>query len=83
VLHFILVVKGKEGLGAGVRRISELEGRPTLAQELLLRPVWVGSKWCQEAAVKILDFSDKRAKSYAYFTEGISSFRKAQHGSDS
>jgi hypothetical protein len=47
--------------------------------------VWVGSKWCQEAAVKILDFSDKRAKSYACFTEGISSyvFRKAQHGSDS
>jgi hypothetical protein len=42
-------------------------------------------KWCQEAAVKISDFSDKRAKSYACFTEGISSyvFQKAQYGSDS
>jgi hypothetical protein len=40
-------------------------------------------KWCQEAAKKISDFSDKRAKSYACFTEGISSyvFRKAQYGS--
>jgi hypothetical protein len=49
------------------------------------KPVWVSSKWCQEVAVKILDFSDKRAKSYACFTEGISSyvFREAQHGSDS
>jgi hypothetical protein len=45
----------------------------------------VGSKWCQEAAVKISNFSDKRAKSYACFTEGISSyvFRKAQHDSGS
>ena len=44
--------------------------------------VWVGSKWCQEAAVKILDFFDKPAKSYICFTEGISSyvFQKAQHG---
>jgi len=34
------------------------------------------------AAVKISDFSDKRAKSCASFTEGISSyvFQKAQHG---
>jgi len=28
------------------------------------------------SAVKILDFFDKRAKSYAYSTEGIPSFRK-------
>jgi hypothetical protein len=37
------------------------------------------TKWCQEAAQKISDFSDKRAKSYACFTESISSyvFRKA------
>jgi hypothetical protein len=49
------------------------------------KPVWVGSKWCQEAAIKISDFSDKRAKNYVYFTEGISSygFWKAQHGSNS
>jgi hypothetical protein len=47
--------------------------------------VWVGSKLCQEATIKILDFSDKRAKSYACFTEGISSYvsRKAQYGSGS
>jgi len=34
-----------------------------------------------KAAVKNSDFSDKRAKSYACFTEGISSyiFQKAQH----
>jgi len=40
---------------------------------------------CQEAAVKISDFVDKRAKSYACFTEDISSyvFRKAQHGGSS
>jgi hypothetical protein len=45
--------------------------------------VWVDPNWCQEAAVKILDFSDKRAKSYACFTEGISSyvFRKTQYDS--
>jgi hypothetical protein len=36
VLHFIFIVKGKEGLGVGVSRIPELEGRPTLARELLL-----------------------------------------------
>jgi hypothetical protein len=47
------------------------------------KPVWVGLKWCQEAAQKISDFSDKRAKSYACFTECISSyvFQKAQYGS--
>jgi hypothetical protein len=47
--------------------------------------VWVNSKWCQEAAVKISDFSDKRAKSYACSTDGISSyvFREAQHSNDS
>jgi hypothetical protein len=38
VLHFILVIKGKEGLGVGVRCIPELEGRLTLAWELLLCP---------------------------------------------
>jgi hypothetical protein len=38
VLHFILVIKGEEGLGVGVRRIPELEGRSTPAWELLLRP---------------------------------------------
>jgi hypothetical protein len=37
VLHFILIVEGEEGLSAGVRRIPELEGRSTLARELLLR----------------------------------------------
>jgi hypothetical protein len=49
------------------------------------KPVWVGLKWCQEGAQKISDFSDKRAKSYACFTEGISSyvFRKAQYISSS
>ena len=47
-----------------------------------LHQVWVGSKWCQETAVKISDFSDKRTKSYACFTKGILSyiFQKAQHG---
>jgi hypothetical protein len=35
VLHFVLVVEGKEGLDAGVRRVPKLEGRPTLAWELL------------------------------------------------
>ena len=39
-----------------------------------LRRVWVESKWRQEATVKILDFYDKRAKSYACFTEGMSSY---------
>jgi hypothetical protein len=37
VLHFILVVEGEEGLSARVRRVPELEGRSTLARELLLR----------------------------------------------
>jgi hypothetical protein len=37
VLHFVLVVEGEEGLGARVRHVPELEGRPTLAWELLLR----------------------------------------------
>ena len=36
------------------------------------RWVWVGSKWCRDAPQKISDFSDKRAKSYACFTEGMS-----------
>ena len=46
--------------------------------------VWVGSKRCQETPQKISDFSDKRAKSYACFSEGTSSygFRKAQHEND-
>jgi hypothetical protein len=38
VLHFVLVIEGKEGLGARVRRVPELERRPTLARELLLHP---------------------------------------------
>ena len=37
-----------------------------------LKVVWVGPKRCQEPAQKISDFSDKRARSYAYLTEGIS-----------
>ena len=51
---------------------------------ILMRPNRVRSKWCQESAIKISDFSDKRAKSYANFTKGVSSyvFRKAQHGDD-
>jgi hypothetical protein len=36
VLYFIFIVKGEEGLGVGVSRIPELEGRPTLAWPLLL-----------------------------------------------
>jgi hypothetical protein len=36
VLHFIFIIEGKEGLGVGVSRIPELEGRLTLAWELLL-----------------------------------------------
>ena len=57
---------------------------------ILMKPnkvkrVWVGPKWCQEAAEKHSDFSDKRAKSYACFTEGISRyvFWEAQHGGGS
>jgi hypothetical protein len=38
VLHFVLVIKGEEGLVARVRHVLELEGRPTLARELLLHP---------------------------------------------
>jgi hypothetical protein len=38
VLHFIFVVEGEEGLDARVRRVPELEARPTPARELLLRP---------------------------------------------
>ena len=47
--------------------------------------VWVGSKWCQEVAEKISDFLDKRVKSYACFTKGISRyvFWEAQHGGGS
>jgi hypothetical protein len=37
VLHFVLVVEGEEGLGARVRCVPKLEGRPTSAWELLLR----------------------------------------------
>jgi hypothetical protein len=29
VLHFVFIVEGEEGLGIGVSRIPELEGRPT------------------------------------------------------
>jgi hypothetical protein len=38
VLHLVLVVEGEEGPSARVRRIPELQGRPTLAQKLLLHP---------------------------------------------
>jgi hypothetical protein len=37
VLHLVLVVERKEGLGARVRRIPEFKGRPALARKLLLR----------------------------------------------
>jgi hypothetical protein len=37
VLHLVLVVEDEEGLGVGIGRIPELEGRTTLARELLLR----------------------------------------------
>ena len=37
------------------------------------RWVWPASEWCQLAPVKISDFLDTRAKSYARFTEGTSS----------
>jgi hypothetical protein len=39
------------------------------------RWVWPASEWCQQAPVKISDFLDTRAKSYARFTEGTSSFK--------
>jgi hypothetical protein len=29
VLHFVFIIEGEEGLGIGVSRIPELEGRPT------------------------------------------------------
>jgi hypothetical protein len=38
VLHFVLVIEGEEGFSARVRCVPKLEGRPTLARELLLRP---------------------------------------------
>jgi hypothetical protein len=38
VLHLILVIEDEEGLSVGIRRVPELEGRATLAWELLLRP---------------------------------------------
>jgi hypothetical protein len=38
------------------------------------RWVWPASEWCQLAPVKISDFLDTRAKSYARFTEGTSSY---------
>jgi hypothetical protein len=37
VLHFIFIIEGEEGIGVEVSRIPELEGRLTLARELLLR----------------------------------------------
>ena len=38
------------------------------------RRAWLASEWCQQARVKISDFLDTRAKSYARFTEGTSSY---------
>jgi hypothetical protein len=38
VLHLILVVEDEEGLGVGIGRVPELDGRETLAWEFLLRP---------------------------------------------
>jgi hypothetical protein len=38
------------------------------------RRVWLASELCQQAPVKILDFLDTRAKSYARFKEGTSSY---------
>jgi hypothetical protein len=35
------------------------------------RWVWPASEWCQQAPVKISDFLNKRAKSYARFKEGM------------
>jgi hypothetical protein len=37
-LHLILVVQDEEGLGVGVGRVPELEGKATLAWEFLLHP---------------------------------------------
>jgi hypothetical protein len=36
--------------------------------------VWLASELCQQAPVKISDFLDNRAKSYARFKEGTSSY---------
>jgi hypothetical protein len=36
VLHFILVVEGKEGPGVGIGDIPEFKGRPTPTREHLL-----------------------------------------------
>jgi hypothetical protein len=36
--------------------------------------VWLASEWCQQAPVKISDFLNNRAKSYARFKEGTSSY---------
>jgi hypothetical protein len=38
VLHLVLVIEDEEGLGVGIGRVPELEGRATLAWEFLLRP---------------------------------------------
>jgi hypothetical protein len=35
---------------------------------------FAGSEWCQQAPVKISDFLNNRAKSYAQFKEGTSSY---------
>jgi hypothetical protein len=35
---------------------------------------FIFSEWCQQAPVKILDFLDTRAKCYARFKEGTSSY---------
>jgi hypothetical protein len=36
--------------------------------------VWLASELCQQAPIKISDFLDNRAKSYARFKEGTSSY---------
>jgi hypothetical protein len=38
------------------------------------KPCKTEFRWCQQAPVKISDFLDTRAKSYARFTEGASSY---------
>jgi hypothetical protein len=38
VLHLVLVIEDEEGLGVGIGRVPELEGRATLVWEFLLRP---------------------------------------------
>ena len=50
---------------------------PKFFLAILTRPnrqVWVSSEWGQQAPEKISEFLDKRAKSYACFTEGMSSY---------